>query len=83
MKAIEILRNGKKLFTAGLGDGIVSAKLTVLNEVDPVWFDVVGRDRSTGGHRKWAHASVKVGDEFTMRLVDVDAAEVDYIDEIN
>ena len=79
VKAIQICLNGKKLVTAGLEDGIVTAKLTLRNQVDPVWFDVDGRDRSTGGHERRAHASVEVGDEFTMKLVDVDRGEVDQV----
>lgn len=77
MKAIEIRRNGETLGTAGLEDGIVTVKLTLRNQVDPVWFDVDGRNHSTGGHERWAHLSVAVGDEFTMKLVEVDATNAD------
>jgi translation initiation factor IF-1 len=74
MKAIEISCKGRTLFTAGLEDGIVTARLIVRNQVDPVWFDVDGRDALTGGHARWAHISVQPGDEFTVKLVDIDAA---------
>ena len=71
MKAIEISRNGHRLVTAGLENGIVTARLILRNQIDPVWFDADGRDGSTGGHERWAHISVEVGDEFTLKLVDV------------
>lgn len=77
MKAIQISRNGKKLFLAGLEEGALDARFLIMNQVDPVWFDVVGRDRSTGGHARWAHISVHVGDIFTMELVDVEASDID------
>ncbi len=77
MRAIEISRNGKKLFTAGLADGMIDARLIIRNQEDPIWFDVVGRDRLTGGHTRWAHDSVELGDTFTITLVDVDPSEVD------
>jgi hypothetical protein len=47
MKAIEVWRNGEKLFTAGLEKGIVTARLIIRNQVDPIRFDVVGRDSLT------------------------------------
>jgi hypothetical protein len=74
MKAIEVFRNGRKLFTAGLENGVINARLIIRNQIDPVWFDVDGRDASIGGHERWAHVSVQVGDEFTLKLVDVDAS---------
>ena len=77
MRAIEISRNGKKLFTAGLTDGMLDARLIIRNQEDPIWFDVVGRDRLTGGHARWAHDSVELGDTLTITLVDVDPSEVD------
>ena len=77
MKAIESSRNGQKLFTAGLADGTLDARLIIRNQEDPIWFDVVGRDRLTGGHARWAHDSVELGDTFTITLVDVDPSEVD------
>jgi hypothetical protein len=73
MKAIEIWRNGKKLATAGLDDGIVTATLMIRNQVDPMIFTARGRDASTGGHAHWLHQSAQVGDEFVLRLVEVDA----------
>lgn len=77
MRAIEISRNGKKLFVAGLADGILDARLIIRNQEDPIWFDVVGRDRVTGGHARWAHDSVELGDTFTITLVEVEPSEVD------
>jgi hypothetical protein len=76
MKAVRVSRNGQMLFTAGLEDGILDARLIIRNQIDPVWFDVVGRDRSTGGHTRWAHVSVHEGDTFTMELVDVEASDI-------
>ncbi len=35
MKAIEISRNGKKMFTAGLADGTLDARLIIRNQEDP------------------------------------------------
>jgi len=77
MKAIQVSRNGKKLLTAGLEEGILDARLVIRNQVDPVWFNVVGRDRSSGGHANWAHISVRVGDTFTLELVEVEASDID------
>lgn len=72
MKAIEIWRNGEKMATAGLVDGIVTAKLTIRNQSDPIWFDARGRDASSGGHKEWLHESARIGDNFELRLVDVE-----------
>jgi hypothetical protein len=70
MKAIEVSRNGQKLYTAGLERGIVDARLLILSQVDPMWFECRGQ---TGvGHIKWSHLPVSVGDEFTLRVVEVD-----------
>ena len=77
MKAIQVSRNGKKLFIAGLEEGILDARFLIRNQVDPVWFDVAGRDRSTGGHARWAHISVDVGDTFKLELVDGEASDID------
>ncbi len=72
MKAIEIWRNGQRLATAGLHDGIVTATLMIRNQVDPIWFEARGRDASTGGHAIWLHEAIEVGDEVVLRVVDVD-----------
>ncbi len=77
MKAIEISRNGKKMFTAGLADGTLDARLIIRSQEDPIWFDVVGCDRSTGGHARGAHDFVELGDTLTFTLVHVDPSEVD------
>lgn len=76
MKAIEIWRNGTRLALAGLTDGIVTANLTIHNQIDPIWFDARGRDATTGGHVEWLHESVQVGDEFVLRLVEADAQQL-------
>ena len=76
MKAFEVSRNGVKLFTAGLENGIVTAKFVLRNQIDPIWFDADGRDQTTGGHQHWAHLALELGDEFTVRLVEVDAVDV-------
>jgi hypothetical protein len=77
LKALEVSRNGVKLFTAGLEYGIVTAKFVLRNQVDPVWLNVDGRDQTTGGHQRWAHLAIALGDEFTVRLVDCNAVDVD------
>ena len=77
MKAIRVSRNSEKIFTAGLQDGSLEARLLIFNQVDPMWFDVRGRDRSTGGHADWAHIPLSVGDSFTLEVVDVDASSID------
>jgi hypothetical protein len=75
MKAIEVWRNGEKLFTAGLEKGIVTARLIIRNQVDPIRFDVVGRDSLTGGHVPWGLHWVETGDEFTLKLVEVQSCQ--------
>jgi len=77
MKTIEISQNGKKLFTVGSTDGLLDARLIIRNQENPMWFDVGGRDRSTGGHTRWSHNSVNLGDTFTMTVVDFDTSEID------
>ncbi len=72
MKAIEIWRNGEKLAAAGLVDGMVTVTLTIRNQSDPIWLDARGRDASTGGHAEWLHESAQIGDEFVLRLVEVE-----------
>ena len=74
MIAIEVWMNHEKVCTAGLADGLITAKLTVRNQDDPIWFDAVGRDRQTGSHVNWSHISSRVGDEFTLKLVDIESA---------
>ena len=73
MTALDVWMNGKRLFTASLEDGMITAKLLVRNQVDPIWFNVDGRDRQTGGHVHWSHISAKAGDEFTIRIVEIEA----------
>lgn len=71
MTGVEIWRNGERLATAALEDGIVEVKLVIRNQVDPVVFDAVGRDAESGGHVKWAHIFAKIGDEFTLKVADM------------
>lgn len=47
------------------------------NQIDPMWLNVRGRDRDTGGHADWAHLLIEVGDTLTLRVVDVDLSEID------
>ncbi len=69
MRAIEISRNGKKLFTAGLADGMIDARLIIRNQEDPIWFDVVGRDRLTGGHTRWRTIPLNLAIHLQSRLL--------------
>ncbi|HUE73544.1 MAG TPA: hypothetical protein VMP01_21890 [Pirellulaceae bacterium] len=73
MVGIEIWRNGERLCTAALKDGIITARLIIRNQVDPIWFDADGRDATTGGHVHWAHIAVEEGDQFTLKLVEVNS----------
>jgi hypothetical protein len=70
MKAFEIWTNGKKVAVAGLDEGVVTVTFTIRNQVDPIWLEARGRDQTTGTHAKWLHSSLRVGDEFQIKLID-------------
>ena len=72
MTGVEIWRNGERLATAALEDGIVTVKLIIRNQIDPVVFDAVGRDAESGRHVKWAHIFANMGDEFTLKVANVE-----------
>ena len=69
MSGIEVWRNGKRLFVAGLENGLVDVRFLIPNHTDPMWFNAVGRDRNTGGHVQWAHTPINEGDEFVLKVV--------------
>ena len=71
MSGIEVWRNGKRLFVAGLENGLLDVRFLIPNHTDPMWFDAVGRDRNTGGHVQWAHTPINEGDEFILKVVDL------------
>jgi hypothetical protein len=73
MIGIEVSVNRKKQCTAGLSRGIVAAKLQIRNQVDPIWFTIDERDAETGGHTQWFRVSGEVGDEFTLKLVNIES----------
>ena len=72
MIAIEIWRNGSRLGLADTFDRIVSAKLTIHNENSPIILYMVGRNRRTGDHDSSAQVSAKLGDEITLKVVEMD-----------
>jgi len=86
MIAYQVNLNGKPVATAGLAQGVVSAIANwtfIPSDVatDPVtdWhasFSLGGLDNSTREHLHWFRTNLKVGDEITLKLVDVDAADI-------
>ena len=81
MIALEVLRNGDKLCTAGLRGGHV---LTVILQSvlrsgrgQEIGIDVGGLSSETRMHHRWAeHLPLKVGDEIRVRIVDTDEIDL-------
>ena len=85
MIAYQVSLNGKPVATAGLSHGVISAIANWVFipsdvAVDPAtdWgasFSLAGLDHTTSKHLHWFRANLRVGDEITLRLVDVDAVD--------
>jgi hypothetical protein len=88
MTAFEISVNGKRLCTAGLENGVVTTILNWVNSPSanprrtksaaPKEFLSVhagGLDTTTGEHLTWHRRSLKVGDDISIRVVDVPRAD--------
>jgi hypothetical protein len=71
MSGIEVWRNGKRLFVAGLENGLVDVRFIIRNQIDPMWLNAVSRDQNTGGHVEWAHTPINQGDEFILKVIDL------------
>jgi len=86
MIAYQVNLNGKPVATAGLAQGVVSAIANwtfIPSDVafDPAkdWhasFSLAGLDNSTREHLHWFRTNLRVGDEITLKLVEVDAADI-------
>ena len=85
MIAYQVSLNGKPVATAGVSQGVISAIANWVFipsdvAVDPAtdWgasISLAGLDHTTHQHLQWFRANLKVGDEVTLRLVDVDAVD--------
>lgn len=82
MIAYQVNLNGKPVATAGLAQGVVSAIANwtfIPSDVATDWhasFALGGLDHSTREHLHWYRTDLKVGDEITLKLVEVDAADI-------
>lgn len=86
MIAYQVNLNGKPVATAGLTQGVVSAIanwIFIPSEVatDPAtdWhasFSLGGLDNSTREQLHWFRTNLKVGDEITLKLVEVAEADI-------
>jgi hypothetical protein len=82
MIAYQITINGKKVATAGLRQGVVSAIANwvfipseVAEDPDKDWhasFSLAGLDDLTSENVKWFRRGLKVGDEITLKLIETD-----------
>ena len=75
MNGIDVFMNGQKLCTASLEDGTVTVQFVLRGEPDPNWLTVIGRDRKTGEHVRWARINAEVGDEFTLKIVPIESGD--------
>ena len=86
MIAYQITVNGKRVATAGLRQGVVSAIANwvfipsdVARDPDKDWaagFSLAALDDVTSEHLKWFRCDFQLGDEITIKLV-----ETDHVDE--
>ena len=82
MIAYQVQLNGKSVATAGLKQGVISAQANwvfvpsdVSSDPDKDWaasFSLAGPDDTTHRHLDWFRARLKVGDEITLKLVEID-----------
>lgn len=81
MICIQLIRNGTKLAVAGLkGDGVLSAHITGLTKGgEPRNFQFSLHGLEISGSEKWSlqwvNGPAMVGDEFTVRLLELDRCE--------
>jgi len=82
MRAFEVHINGKKLWTAGIGDwGVLTAIVTShWDWRDPsgqekVELNLAGLMTRTGEHLDWKTPRLRTGDEIRIRLVDTDTID--------
>ncbi len=86
MIAYEIQINGEKVATVGVNEGVVSAIATwmfvrsdLAQDPQTDWnasFSVTGLDDITNEDLKWFRRDLRLGDEVTFRLVDVEVADI-------
>ena len=85
MLAYQISVNGKHVATGGVQQGVVSAianwvsaPINVPEEFAHEWhagFSLAGLDTPASEHLKWFRCDVGVGDEITIKLVEVDSVD--------
>lgn len=71
MKALEVYRNGQKVCIASAEPGVTSFHIT-LTKASPGHFHVGGLYSPTQEHLLWAYEDAALGDEFVIRIVEVD-----------
>jgi hypothetical protein len=79
MKAFHVCFNGEQVCTAGIGpDGVLCAAVNWrgrANEEGQFCFQVGGLDSRTNEHANWEVPQPKVGDEFSILIVETDAVD--------
>ena len=80
MIAIELYVNDRKVSTAAVEHGVMSAIVNwiKLREDDPTWnsgISLAGLNGKTAEHLKWYQQDLRVGDEVRIRLVETDAVD--------
>ena len=85
MIAYQISVNGKKVATAGVQEGVVSAianwvfvRSDVAENPEKDWnasFTLAGLDELTSEHLKWFRCDLQVRDEVTLKLVDTERVD--------
>lgn len=91
MIAYHVEVNGKHVAIAGLEQGVISAisnlvfiPSDIAKDPEKDWsagFSLGGLDNKTDEHIKWFRCDLKPGDQITLKLVDVDADEIDVPEE--
>jgi len=86
MIAYEVYINGDKVATVGLNEGVVSAianwtfiRSDLAHDPKTEWnagLSVGGLDHITNNHLNWLRRDLQVGDEVTLKLVDVESVDV-------
>jgi Uma2 family endonuclease len=81
MKAFSVLVNGQKIATLGIGDqGVLSAGVNwvvhrPVREADGLYMRLAGLDSTVGEHVSWPAPLLGVGDEVTIRCLDVEQVD--------
>lgn len=86
MKAYQVKVNGKLVATAGLKQGVMSAIANWVSipgegdfDPDNDWhagFSLAGLDTTKEEDLKWFRTNLKVGDEITLKLVEIDQSDL-------